>query len=383
MLFIVNNPKPLFLASGLLFMLGSVGMGIGMAMQQRSTARRRTRGGRARYLDYLHGVRVQLQLAAAAQRAASAWSHPQPDALLAITGSTARLWERRPDDPDFLVVRVGEGRLPLVTQFQVPPEDGLAAQSDPVCAEAMGEMVRTQSTVPNQAITIDLKASPVVSVVGQRAAAEDAVRALLSELAVLHAPDDVHLLLCTRQGAAHVWEWMKWLPHLKGSSGDESGPAICGADGLQAAISARAARARRSSATEQVGPDPWLVVLADGVVPTPEAIATLRRTSSRTALVVIADSTAVEPNEVDARLRIAAGTLRIESLGTEVEGRPDRLGPAAAEAVARRLAPLRLSEEPDARRLAGLSRRPIFLTFEMSASSIRQSSGARVRSPRA
>src|SRR2546425_6345431 len=47
MLFIVNNPKPLFLASGLLFMLGSVGMGIGMGMQQRSSVKRRLRGGGA------------------------------------------------------------------------------------------------------------------------------------------------------------------------------------------------------------------------------------------------------------------------------------------------------------------------------------------------
>src|SRR3989442_7287636 len=78
MLFIVNNPKPLFLASGLLFMLGSVGMGAGMALQQRSATKRRTRGERTRYLDYLHNVRGELQRVAVAQRAASVWSHPPP-----------------------------------------------------------------------------------------------------------------------------------------------------------------------------------------------------------------------------------------------------------------------------------------------------------------
>jgi DNA segregation ATPase FtsK/SpoIIIE-like protein len=241
MLFIVNNPKPLFLASGLLFMLGSVGMGVGMGMQQRATARRRTRGGRARYLDYLHGVRVQLQAAGAAQRAASAWRHPPPDALLAITGSSARLWERRPEDADFLVLRVGEGRLPLATPFHLPSEDGLAAQSDPVCAEAIAQLAKAQSTVPNQAVAVDLKASPVVTMFGQRDAVEDAARALLSQLAVLHAPDDVRLLLCTRQASAPAWEWMKWLPHLRGASDGETGPTVCDAEGLDAAITTRAA----------------------------------------------------------------------------------------------------------------------------------------------
>ncbi len=355
MLFIVNNPKPLFLASGLLFMLGSVGMGVGMGMQQRSTARRRTRGGRARYLDYLHGVRVQLQAAAAAQRAASAWRHPPPDALLAMTGSSARLWERRPEDADFLVLRVGQGRLPLATPFQVPSQDGLEAQSDPVCAEAMGQLARAQSTVPNEAIAVDLRASPVVTLVGQRDAVEDAARALLGQLAVLHAPDDVRLLLCTRQASAPAWEWMKWLPHLRGASDGETGPAVCDAEGVDAAITTRAARARRTSPAEPAGQDPWLVVLADGLVPAPEAIASLRRTPSRTTLIVIADSPEAEPSEVDLRLRVAAGGLEVEraDLSAAIGGRPDRLGPAAAEAIARRLAPLRLSDEPGARRLAG------------------------------
>src|SRR5438445_10821034 len=82
MLFIVNNPKPLFLASGLLFMLGSAGRGIGMGMQQSPSVNRALEGGRARYLHCLHGRRVQLRRAAAGHRAASAGGHPRPDALL-------------------------------------------------------------------------------------------------------------------------------------------------------------------------------------------------------------------------------------------------------------------------------------------------------------
>src|SRR6202040_1784484 len=61
MLFIVNNPKPLFVASGLMFMLASIGMGVGMGAQQRLAARRRTAGARTKYLEYLSGLRSDLQ----------------------------------------------------------------------------------------------------------------------------------------------------------------------------------------------------------------------------------------------------------------------------------------------------------------------------------
>src|ERR1700730_1782695 len=73
MLFIVNNPKPLFVASGLLFMLGSIGMGAGMAVQQRLGARRRVRAVRSKYLEYLGTLRGDLQTKAVAHRRLSVW----------------------------------------------------------------------------------------------------------------------------------------------------------------------------------------------------------------------------------------------------------------------------------------------------------------------
>src|SRR5260370_15524470 len=71
MLFILNNPKPLFLASGVLFMAGSIGMGAGMAVQQRLSTRRRRHAARARYLEYLRGVPAPVESTAAAQPAAT------------------------------------------------------------------------------------------------------------------------------------------------------------------------------------------------------------------------------------------------------------------------------------------------------------------------
>src|SRR5260370_1226881 len=136
MLFILNNPKPVFVASGVLFMVGSIGMGVGMGVQQRLTKRRRRTIGRERYLDYLRGVRAQLQSTAAAQPAASGSRHPNPSALLALPRSSPRLWERRPEDTDFLQVRVGSGTRPLATPLNWSPEEGPSSLRDPGCTAA-------------------------------------------------------------------------------------------------------------------------------------------------------------------------------------------------------------------------------------------------------
>jgi S-DNA-T family DNA segregation ATPase FtsK/SpoIIIE len=60
-------------------------------------------------------VREQVRRTGAAQQAASAWVHPPPGALLSAARS-ARVWERRPDDPDFLQLRIGEGPREVATR---------------------------------------------------------------------------------------------------------------------------------------------------------------------------------------------------------------------------------------------------------------------------
>jgi S-DNA-T family DNA segregation ATPase FtsK/SpoIIIE len=360
MLFILNNPKPVFVASGVLFMVGSIGMGVGMGVQQRLTKRRRRTIGRERYLDYLHGVRAQLQSTAAAQRAASGWRHPLPGALLALPRSSPRMWERRPEDADFLQVRVGSGTRPLATALNMSREEGPPSQSDPVCIAALDELVRVHGSVSGQAIAVDLRDMPVVSILGARRDRLDVARALACQLVALHAPEEVRVLLCASPTAARDWEWMKWLPHLRPAGDDQQNntdaKAVTDVGGLEEVLTTRAARARRQQdPTAPVDSGPWLVVLADGVIPPPDAVTLLRRSRSRTTLVALAESPAGEPSDVDLRVRVAGGTLDIERLGMQgarITGQADHVGQHSAEALARRLAPLRLSEEPGARRLA-------------------------------
>lgn len=346
MLFVFNNPKPLFVASGLLFMLGSIGMGAGMATQQRMAARRRAQSVRTRYLEHLASLRGELRANAQAQRAALAWRHPEPDALLALTAMQSRVWERRSSDPDFLQLRVGHGELPLIPAISVPPRDPTGPATDPICAAAADALIRVHSVVPKAVISVDLKHTAVVCVAGPRAARLDLARAMCCELAALHAPGDLQLLLCASPDAEGDWQWIKWLPHLVD---------VVDENGLDSAIAARVAQARAAKAgSDLLDPGAWLVAIVDGVIPSPELVARLGRMPNRTSIVLLAGSRSEEPDAAGARIEINAGRLSLDSAGASgtLTGRADRLGVHGAEAVARRLAPLRLSEDPGVRRLA-------------------------------
>src|SRR5438105_2927045 len=68
-LFVVVNPKPIFIISGLLFALAAVAMGAGMALQQRTSWRRRAALERTRYRSYLAELRGTVRGVAEQQQA--------------------------------------------------------------------------------------------------------------------------------------------------------------------------------------------------------------------------------------------------------------------------------------------------------------------------
>jgi ESX secretion system protein EccC len=359
-LFVVVNPKPIYIISGLLFALGAVAMGVGMGAQQQLGMRRRTALERSRYQNYLSELRKKARGAAEQQRAAASWRHPAPDALWALARSDVRRWERRPEDADFLEMRVGEGPQPLASGLRFEAGSDPLNKIDAVSEDALRSFLAVLGTVSDQPLTISLTDSRVVSVVGPRTAALDLARALLAQLVTLHAPDDVRLMLCLGPQARPDWEWAKWLPHLgaaAGARGDEGPPSLAGPAELAAAVAAETTVAGvRPPAGEPAAARPWLVVLADGIVPARETLEPLRlRSGCRMTIVTLSETQQSEPSAVDSRLRLEAGgrllVERAEAAEPVAPGRADQLGTHAAEALARRLAPLRLSPEVGQRRL--------------------------------
>src|SRR3989442_4450833 len=68
LVFVLVNPKPVYIATGLLFAFTAVAAGVGMAIQQRASFRYQTRTARGRYLEYLSDVRETIAGTAKRQR---------------------------------------------------------------------------------------------------------------------------------------------------------------------------------------------------------------------------------------------------------------------------------------------------------------------------
>ncbi|UFS95469.1 type VII secretion protein EccCa [Nocardia huaxiensis] len=165
------------------------------------------------YLRYLDQVRKDVEATAGQQRAAVEWSHPEPGLIWMLAGTT-RMWERRPGDKDFCHARIGLGSQRLATRL-VAPETGPVEELEPIAAVSLRRFVRTHSTVPDLPTAIAVKGFASVQLTGDRAQARDMTRALLLQLAMFQAPDQVLIAVVCGPDTAREWEWAKWLPHTQ------------------------------------------------------------------------------------------------------------------------------------------------------------------------
>ncbi|MBB2989933.1 S-DNA-T family DNA segregation ATPase FtsK/SpoIIIE [Mycolicibacterium iranicum] len=161
---------------------------------------------RAEYLRYLDEVDDALGRAAQQQHRQAHETHPAPESLWTLAGST-RMWERDDNHPDFCRVRVGVGTQPAATAVVPPPVGRASADDDPVTSTALQRLVEVRATVDDVPVVLPLREIRTVTVT--RATA----RALVCQAAMMHHPD----VLTLDADDGPDWDWIKWLPHQDSS----------------------------------------------------------------------------------------------------------------------------------------------------------------------
>jgi hypothetical protein len=132
-------------------------------------------------------------VATAAAPAVASW--PDPAAvLLTALGPGPRLWERGPDHPESLVLRLGTA---------------------------------DRAELPSVAVTVALKEAGSLGLAGPRARLAGLARSAVAQLAALHSPGDLEIVLISADRSRRLeerraeWAWLGWLPHLRPAHGQD------------------------------------------------------------------------------------------------------------------------------------------------------------------
>ncbi len=114
----------------------------------------------------------------------------------------AAIWERRPGDGDFLTLRIGLGALPSDVRVVEPQPPGDGADE--------GEQL-----LPDVPVGVGLGDVGVLGVAGPRAGTLGLARSLVAQVAGLHSPQEVTLVVLSAQDDDAAWAWTSLLPHAR------------------------------------------------------------------------------------------------------------------------------------------------------------------------
>ncbi|MEU5654839.1 FHA domain-containing protein [Streptomyces sp. NPDC047737] len=124
---------------------------------------------------------------------AGTWPDPAT-VLLTALGPGLRLWERDPAHPEALVVRLG---------------------------------TTERADLPAVPVTVGLREAGSLGLAGPRARLSGLARSTVAQLAALHSPFDLEIVLISADRARSAeerrreWSWLGWLPHLRPMHGQD------------------------------------------------------------------------------------------------------------------------------------------------------------------
>ena len=315
-------------------------MMLGSYLQGKKQGKRTYRQQMADYRDKKARIEEDVEQAVVDERMARRMESPDPAlTLLIANGPRARLWERRTTDPDYLSVRVGVGDL----ESEVTVED-------PEQLEHRRKTIKPAYDVP---VTVPLAERGVVGIAGDGDLPRRLCAWMIAQIATLQSPRDTQLYVLTGTDGADAWEWLRWLPHARPQSGQDT-VATVGFDAetcarriaeLSAMIAARQAAPNDKTTTDHGFSD--VVVVLDGarrLRSLPGVVALLKQGPSVGIYAICLDTDErLLPEEASAViLQTPRGVSLSQQRVTVVKDvTPDLVDPAWLARVARSLAPVR------------------------------------------
>ena len=119
------------------------------------------------------------------------------------------LWTHRPENPEFLTVRIGLGDAPSWCHIELSQDN----DAEPKYLQQLVELRDGFAEVSDVPVVADLRECGALGVCGPRGIVDGVARGIVMQLIALHSPAELTITAFASQQSRTSWEWLEWLPH--------------------------------------------------------------------------------------------------------------------------------------------------------------------------
>ena len=173
-----------------------------------------------RYQAYIDSQKARIAKVADVQRRIVTAENPVPsDCMDTVKFLKRNLWERMPQDSDFLSLRLGIGKDKLCVEVKSHANTDGFTMVDDELEELAGQIIEETRYVDNIPIRVSLREHQTIGIVGSQKANWYMLRSMLVELTAEHSGKDVHLVGMFEEDSKKYWGDLRWFPHIWDESG--------------------------------------------------------------------------------------------------------------------------------------------------------------------
>lgn len=312
------------------------------AVTDRRSGRQEQRANARRFSEALRALEADLKAEEERRRQQRIGESPGLSHLTArVVAMEPTLWERLPEHPDFISLRLGLGPVPSGIHV-----DMAAGGDEDLRSQALARLGST-SQHDVAPVTVNLPELGVIGVWGPASKTADVARAILAQAAVHQSPGILSIGVVMPSAEADEWRWTRWLPHVR--SGRVLGIPTGQMDVADLERLAKSLEALDAAAgPSRQSPQRVLLVLHHGLGASRASLATLMRKGPKHGVYVmwLADRRESLPSEAAAVIDLSqpgpSFHVTWTAIGTTVVGsRVDRLTREDAMEFGRSMAPIR------------------------------------------
>ena len=207
------------LGSGSTFLIYGAAMGVvtllGTLISRRYQKRKHKKNEAKRkehYLAYLDAKVTEIVLRLQEEiRLRHRIYRPLEENLAALNKFEKGLFDRAPENSDFLDTRIGIGMVQAAAAIKTPVQEYV--DTEDILLELPKEIQSKYQYLDNAPVVLHLRGANAIGIVGTQSQQFSFLKVLTLDLSIRHHATELHLYFLFPEGDYETFSWLRWLPH--------------------------------------------------------------------------------------------------------------------------------------------------------------------------